>query len=446
MDLTNWIPVKLSKIKLPNVTTSSLIAYVLLFTAGTYQLISLQDKQFGDTYRYWNLERGFNQIWFFPEHLGAFFPAFLFAFAPTVRVIAFINFFIWLLTGFASIYIIQRVPITNLKKQLFTLFAVLTWTSSLMLLWNNTGLADSVGLSLIGVTIVLFVNLFITPANNKLIVLTFFCLLLLAITKPAWVILFVPLIVLYLFTSNEFAKRIYLILGFSATIVFSFFLVFWGIKQQYVLGLTYEGWWSFTRAAHLGQVPGLKEISEGTITNCQQISALFDQLRASQTWDGMTTRYPEVLQSCTGIIEYLNQNHNSVIKIALGEPVPFVLTAFDNLLNMTVPGTQYMGYFPNNFFPMNLFAPIFGSGLLFFIFFSGVFILTRYELRLKILFLLVVFSTFSLQGIMVLTDGLEPVRHSVPFALFAVFSVGIILILGNDLVFRRNILTSAEKQ
>lgn len=432
---------KLSKFKIPRVSTSSLIAYVFLFTAGIYQLISLQDKQFGDTYRYWNLERGLNQIWFFPEHLGAFFPAFLFAFAPTVRVIAIINFCIWLITGFASVYIIQKFPVTNIKKQLITLFAVLTWTSSLMLLWNNTGLADSIGLSLIGVTIILFFSLFITPVNNKLIVLTFVCIFFLAITKPAWVILFVPLIVFYLFTSKEFAKRIYIILGFSALIIFSFCLVFWGIKQQYVLGLTYEGWWSFTRAAHLGQVPGLKEIAQGAMTNCQQISALFDQLRASQTWDGMTTRYPEVLQSCPGIVDYLNQNHNSVIKIALGAPVSFLLTAFDNLLNMTLPGSQYMGYFPNNFFPMNLFAPIFGSGLLFFICFSGVFILTRYELRLKILFLLVVLSTFSLQGVMVLTDGLEPVRHSVPFALFAVVCTGIVLILGNDLAFRRNRLT-----
>lgn len=418
------------RVKVSNLPVFIKVEISFLAISGLLQLIVLPAKEFGDTYRYWDPEIGFMQVFDFPEHLGAFFPSLLFSLMPSVAYLAFINFVVWLVAAVLSICIINNLKISKFSKILASAFVTLTFTSCLLLLWINTGLADSIGLSLIGLSATIFISMLYQGITIAKIVQASFVLILLSSTKPAWVLLFAPLVVIVVFSKMATKSRSIAVLSFGIIFITSTVLVLFGVKQQYVEGLTYEGWWSFTRAAHLGEVPELQAIAELEITKCPQIADLYSELRSSQTWDGMTTSYPEILESCPGIIEYLNDNHNSVVSIAYAEPKAYFLTSIDWIQYLSKPALQYSNYDQNQYFPMNLVAPIFGSGLVHSVLISAFLILILYRAKEKVTTVLILLSTFLLFSLTVPTDGLEPVRHSSPFALFSILSVGLLLFLG----------------
>lgn len=390
---------------------------LVLIIVGLLTWVEVVPVTFGDTERYWDKQVGLQKVIDFSDHLGAFIPAAVFAILNDPIAIMAFQFGLWLATGilsFLAVYFNLENPWRRFLSMAVIFFI---WTSTLLLPWNQALLADPIGLALLGyLTVVLMLGIMGTVSRRYgWAVLIAGALLLL--TKPAWLLALTPLLIWFVFRLRF--RKAFWIAGFSVLVVFAGIVTLSGQKQIYVEGLTYEGWQTLTRAAHFGGDPDLREAMEGRLGECTELKAVFDQLRETGDRGSMTVSYPQAIESCPWVVDYLNSTPSPLVNAFFQEPAASLKLAFSNLTAVNWPPDDYVASPANAWFPMSLLWSLFNSGALFGIFSLatlGFILYGRYRRLVALTLFLIFIGTMTF---IVLTDGLEPLRHSIPFKLIA---------------------------
>lgn len=410
-----------------------LLLFIALCVFGAISVTLNQPLEYGDTLRYWFPEGAIGAFNLGPNQ-GAVLPSLLFSgldntFLSFVAQTA-VWCFAWSLCFAYWDYFVANGRGVTRWLVVPILFGIAT--SNAVFDWNSQLLTESLGLSFLALTISTIFSMGfrsigrVGPQNRILQLLILFTpILLLSLTKPAWALMLLPLILTSLIYNANTSRNwlnyaITCILGFAIILEFKYTQA-----QTYTAGLSFQQWFTLTRAMDLSSIAGLPETYFQGLLDCPNGSAFTSWAAAGGLSGSMPPEYPQLIANCPSLSSWLSSDPNGIFTLLSQNPRAFIRIVVERLPFLTQPYPAGMRYGSVAFRGISLAEIPPAIVQIFFMTTTAVTLLVTViyrQWRLLLFFALNIILAFTAFAIYVMQDGLEKQRHVVSVIVWVMLS------------------------
>jgi len=398
---------------------------LLLFVAVRVSMFDRIDT-YPDSSRYLGDQGIVAQLLDLGQHQGSYLPVLLFELGGSPEAVFRLNTAVWFICGLMSVITLLLCCGRATTFVIAGWWTSLVWISPLLASWNSSVLVEAVALSICGLAIVVSTAgaVLPRPPRSLWVVLS---LALLLVTKPSWTALVAPIALVAVLRGGDLRRLL-------ATAVLALALI--GVSMsvtaqafEYRDGLTYRGWYAFTRTLAMRSDATVEKLALGPGSGCPDLVNVIASTVPGYDY-GPPDGFQQALASCPQAVRFFDDDGASLGRLMLDDPVGLAHYAAAQLLQL-----QSLVPYPTDFRGVSdidsLGTNVVFSGL----WRHGVLVFSAIVLALALIFgdrkqqaFSVVLALTALIGAMALgsIDGIEHSRHLLPVALLSFLSFGIV--------------------
>lgn len=368
------------------------------------------------------------------SHSGAYIQTLLFSIFDEFTKPFIPNVIIWASSGMLLIKIISRLELRVITKVLLITFVALFYSSNIITSWTIIALSESIGISFLIVFIFATITiLFLKEQNNQIRLLIIISYLLLALSKPVWAALLLPIAITTVIRFQKNRTSSLLIISFS--VAATSFLALKSSDQPYEntsakpyaqIGVSFDGWNALTRAFEFGKEDKFGEVAMGPINECPYLRNLIDEARRADSTEYFVLYYKDATANCPEITRKLNDGAFNSIPLLFMNDLEKTLSMQVEMLDALINPITYanvpisLNSFNSTF--SGIFVP---NGI---ILFPVVFVLFWSRKGIKPYLTVSTFTHTFAAILLYFQVGIEGARHVLPISLGLGFTAIIFLI------------------
>ncbi len=396
--------------------TSQVSQFLFLTIGAVFTLGNDTPVMFGDTPRYWSASgNSLRSVADFGQHGGSIVPVLLYSLVQDIGQAQLVNVLLWYSGGLIALWLINTGPSTSFRRTLVGSAFLIIYVSPIFLSWQSAVLAEPISLVFLTIQCLTAGSIFVLR-DNRFPPLAIFCgsSLALVLSKPSWIIVSAPFLILVAIRQKRSLKLSLLTVPLFVALLVS--VVTSG--KEYVGGLNYNGWYSFTQTIDLGQNKKFADLIDSEFEKCDGGPQFLLDTRTIGFELGLPTTYPELLERCPSLVSSLNGGSSPFQKALLQKQIQLLATIVDQSTAIMKPAI-YPVTLTKTADPFSAPAVQLVVGRQYDQYFRLTILVLLYLLlvrRIKNLLLFCFISgylTFA-AGVLSVLDGLEKYRHVLP--------------------------------